>query len=171
MLIKRTHVAGVGNQILAIQNSRDFRYLRYLWIIIGLDNQTSRIDGVEAAWRLIAFNEWWLLLSCDAASIWDALKNFLAKSLVIIDHQVEELLSFAIQRGVHIARAFALLLFWFRSCWFLSRFITGTHRLPFSGVLTLIALLYFGLLDELGLLFNLLRTSFFLFDFIKIKLW
>jgi len=112
-----------------------------------------------------------LLLSCDATSIWNAFKNFLAKSLVIIDHQVEELLSFAMQHGVHIARAFALLLFWFCGCCFLSHFITGTHRLPFSGVLTLIALLYFGLLDGLGLWFNLLSISFFLFDFIKIKVW
>jgi hypothetical protein len=90
---------------------------------------------------------------------------------VIIDHQVEELLSFAMQPGVHIARAFAVLLFWFHSCCFLSRPITGTHRLPFSGALTLIALLYFGLLDGLGLWFHLLSISFFLFDFIKIKLW
>jgi hypothetical protein len=112
-----------------------------------------------------------LLLSCDAASIWNAFKNLLAKSLVIIDHQVEELLSFAMQPGVHIARAFAVLLFWFRSCCFFSYFVAGTHRLPFSGVLTLIALLYFGLLDGLGLWFNLLGIPFFLFDFIKIKLW
>lgn len=170
-MIKRTHVAGVGSQILAIQNSWDFRYLRYLWIIVGLDNQTSRIDGVEAARWLIAFNEWLLLLSCDAASIWNAFKNFLAKSLVIIDHQVEELLSFAMQPGFHISRAFAVLLFWFHGCCFFSHFVTGTHRLPFSGVLTLIALLYCGLLDGLGLWFNLLSIPFFLFDFIKIKLW
>ena len=75
------------------------------------------------------------------------------------------------QPGVHIARAFAVLLFWFRGCCFFSHFVAGTHRLPFSGVLTLIALLYFGLLDGLGLWFNLLGIPFFLFDFIKIKLW
>jgi hypothetical protein len=111
-----------------------------------------------------------LLLSCDTASIRNAFKNFLAKSLVIIDHQVEELLSFAMQHGIHVARAFSVLLFWFRGCSFLSRFITGTHRLPFCGVLTLIALLYFGLLDGLGLWFDLLSNPFVLFDFIKIEL-
>ena len=89
---------------------------------------------------------------------------------MIIDHQVEELLPFAIQHGFLIATAFAVVLLW-PWCNLFFHLLAGTHCLPFRCVLTLIAWLHFGLLNGLAWWFHLRIAFVFVPDFIKIEMW